>query len=148
MIKIFIGSDRVGYDLKVWLVEKLTERDYEIIDMGPAEAKSVHYPMIGMSVARNVAESSDGVGILVCSTGLGMSIAANKIKGVRAANCNSTYLSEQSRLHNNANVLCLGSSVTTRADALRMVEVFILTPFEGGKHALRVKMLDEEAPDE
>jgi|ERR1017187_1137857 ribose 5-phosphate isomerase B len=141
MIRIIIGSDRVGYELKTWLIRNLANQGYELVDLGPFEAKSVHYPVIAMDVARNVVKSENSFGILVCSTGIGMCIAANKVRGIRAANCDSLYLAEQSRAHNDANVLCLGSSVTSAADALGIVERFIAAPFEGGKHSIRVQML-------
>jgi ribose 5-phosphate isomerase B len=143
MVRIWIGSDRVGYGLKSYLVKNLVERGFQVDDLGPFEAQSVHYPIIASNLAGKVVEDKNAVGILICNSGVGMSIAANKIKGARAANCTSTYLAEQARAHNDANILCLGSAVTEPADALQIVDRFIGTTFEGGKHAIRVQMLND-----
>jgi ribose 5-phosphate isomerase B len=147
MYNIIIGSDRVGYELKKLVFGRLSDSGYNVHDIGPFEAKSVHYPMIAMRLAQEIVKNMNTIGILVCSTGVGMSIAVNKVRGIRAANCTSTYLAEHSRAHNDANVLCLGSSVITPADAFAIIEVFISTPFEGGKHAIRVAMLNEEGSE-
>lgn len=143
MFKIVIGSDRVGYNLKTYLIKVLIERGFRVEDCGPFEAKSVHYPLIALMIARKVVAEKNTFGVLVCSTGVGMSIAANKVRGARAANCTSTHLAVQSRAHNDANILCLGSSITKPSNALRIVENFINAAFEGGKHMVRVQMLNE-----
>ncbi len=141
-MKLFIGSDRLGYNLKNDLISKLTESGNEVIDIGPFEYKSVHYPEIAIAVSQSVLKNEGTFGILICSTGIGMAITANKIKGIRAANCTSIYTATHSRLHNNANILCLGSSVVKFKNAIKMVNMFLFTPFEGGKHSIRVEMIN------
>jgi ribose 5-phosphate isomerase B len=141
-VKIFLGSDRLGYELKGQITQSLVKKGHEVIDIGPLEYKSVNYPEIAIEVSQSVRDNSSSLGILICSTGIGMSITANKIKGVRAANCTNTYLAEHSRLHNDANILCLGSSVVKLNDALEIVDKFLLTSFEGGKHSKRVQMIN------
>ena len=142
MSRIFIGSDRLGYELKEQIIIHLSSNGREVIDIGPFEYESVNYPEIAVEASRHVSKNQASFGILICSTGIGMSIAANKIKGIRAANCTSVYSAEHSRLHNDANVLCLGASVIELKNALKMVDKFLSTPFEEGKHSIRVKMID------
>lgn len=140
-MKIFIGSDRLGFKLKCEIILYLVRNGYEISDIGPLEYMSVNYPEIAFMVSKNVIENKGSFGILVCSTGIGMSIAANKIKGIRAANCTNIYLAEHSRLHNNANILCVGCNVVKFKNALNIVDKFLSTSFEGGKHSVRVQMI-------
>lgn len=144
MRRIFVGSDRIGYQLKEQLVVALRQRDCDVKDVGPFEAVSVHYPLVASAVARHVAACPDSFGVLICSSGLGMAMAANKAKGIRAANCVSPYMASMARAHNDANVLCLGSSLTDAATAIDIIATFIATTFEGGKHVARVRMLDAE----
>ena len=147
MQKIVIGSDRIGFQLKASLLEGLVDRGFVVEDVGPHEERSVHYPVIAKMVARMIAGGrGDRVGVLICSTGIGMSIAANRVKGARAANCSTVYLAERSRAHNDANILVLGSRILDTAQALRIVDAFMSTSFEGGKHAGRVRMLDDDEP--
>jgi ribose 5-phosphate isomerase B len=141
-MKIFIGSDRIGFELKAEIIQLLYINKHEVIDIGPLEFKSVHYPEIAVEVSRNVIRNLPSIGILICSSGIGMSIAANKIRGIRAANCTSDYLAEHSRLHNDANILCLGSTVIKLEDAIIIVKKFLSTPFESGKHSERVQMIN------
>ena len=141
-MKIFTGSDRIGFELKTEIIKTLSNDKHEVIDIGPFEYKSVHYPEIAVEVSRYVVNNPLSFGILICSSGIGMSIAANKIKGVRAANCTNDYLSEHSRLHNDANILCLGSTVVKLEDTIIIVNKFLSTPFESGKHAERVQMIN------
>lgn len=142
-MKIFIGSDRLGYQLKRELVCALAEAGHEVADAGPFEERSVEYPEVALNVCKSVVTHAGSIGLLICSTGIGMAIAANKVSGVRAANCTSVALAELARLHNDANVLCLGSSVVESPAAFAITEKFASTPFEGGKHARRVQMIDE-----
>lgn len=142
-MKVFLGSDRVGFYLKNFLVQELLSNGVDCIDIGPLEYRSVHYPEVAIEVSCSVLAHPNTYGILICSTGIGMSIAANKIKGIRAANCTNVYLVEHSRLHNNANVLCLGSSVLEPKIALSMVYIFLSTSFEGGKHLERERMIND-----
>ena len=122
--------------------QSLINKGHEVVDLGPIEYKSVNYPEIAIEVSRCVRDNQNSFGILICSTGIGMSITANKIKGIRAANCINTYLSEHARLHNDANILCLGSSVVESNYALQIVDKFLFTSFEGGKHLARVQMIN------
>jgi len=142
MNKVFIGSDRIGYKLKNELIINLNSSGYEVVDIGPFEYKSVNYPEIAIEVSECVSKDQGSYGILICSTGIGMSIVANKVKGVRAANCTSIFLAEHSRLHNDANVLCLGSSVVKLNNAIKIVGKFLSTSFEEGKHTIRVQMIN------
>jgi len=142
-MNIYIGSDRIGFELKEKLIKVLSDGKNEIIDIGPLECKSVNYPEIAVQVASLVVNNPLSYGILICSSGIGMSIAANKVKGIRAANCTSSYLAEYSRLHNDANILCLGSSVVNLEDAISIMNIFLMTPFEGGgKHKERVQIIN------
>lgn len=141
-MKIFIGSDRIGFELKAEIIQLLSNDKHEVIDIGPLEYKSVHYPEIAFEVSRNVTNNPLSFGILICSSGIGMSIAANKIKGIRAANCTNDYLAEYSRLHNDANILCLGSTVVKLEDGIIITKKFLSTPFESGKNSERVEMLN------
>jgi ribose 5-phosphate isomerase B len=142
-MKIFIGSDRIGYQLKRELVCALAEAGHEVADAGPFEERSVDYPEVALGVCRSVVTNAGSIGLLICSTGIGMAIAANKVSGVRAVNCTSVALAELARLHNDANVLCLGSGVVESQAAFAITEKFASTPFEGGKHARRVQMIDK-----
>ena len=141
-MKIFIGSDRIGFHLKHQLVTSLSEK-YEVIDCGPFEYASVHYPTIAFDVSERIRGQKRFFGILICSTGTGMCIAANKIKRIRAANCLNIYLAQHSRLHNDANVLCLGSDLVDFNVAVEIAHTFLSTQFEGGKHIERIKLIDE-----
>lgn len=142
MGKVFIGSDRLGYELKNQIIINLNSSGHEVVDIGPYEYRSVNYPEIAFEVSECVSKDQGSYGILICSTGIGMSIAANKVKGVRAANCTSIFLAEHSRLHNDANILCLGSSVVKPKNAIKIVGTFLSTSFEEGKHTLRVQMIN------
>lgn len=141
-MNIYIGSDRVGFELKEVLKRVLSYGKNKIIDIGPMECISVNYPEIAIEVASSVVSNPFSFGILICSSGIGMSIAANKVKGIRAANCINSYLAEYSRLHNDANIICLGSSVIKLNDAISIMNIFLKTHFEGGKHKERVEMIN------
>lgn len=141
-MNIYIGSDRIGFELKEKLIEVLSDAKNEIIDIGPLECRSVNYPEIAVEVASLVVNNPFSYGILICSSGIGMSIAANKVKGIRAANCTNSYLAEYSRLHNDANILCLGSSIVNLEEAICIMNKFLMTSFEGGKHKERVHMIN------
>ncbi len=140
-MKIAIGCDHRGFRLKEFLKEKLS-KDYEVLDFGTFSEESTHYPIYAHRVASAVSKGEADYGVLICATGIGMSIAANKVKGVRAAHVCSDELVELSRKHNNANVICFGSLYTDEETALRWVKIFISTEFEGGRHLERIKMLE------
>ncbi len=140
--KIAIGCDHGGFEMKNELVDYLKELGCEVGDFGITEKVSVDYPVIAKKVACAVASGDYELGILVCGTGIGMSLAANKVKGIRAAACSELYSAKFTRMHNNSNVLCLGGRVIGIETAKIMVEAFVTTEFEGGRHQRRVDMID------
>ena len=141
-MKIALGSDHGGYELKCHIAELLKELGYDYEDFGCYSAESCDYPIYGEAAARAVADRRCEMGIVICTTGIGISIAANKVKGIRCAHCADPLQAEMTRRHNNANMLALGAGFTGRNLAERMVEVFLTTEFEGGRHARRVAELD------
>lgn len=141
MTKVIIGSDHGGYALKEFVKKVLTAMDYEVIDAGPEAPESCDYPVYAFKVAEQV--DDDTPGILVCGTGLGMSMAANKVKGIRAAVCTNEYMARMSRAHNNANILCLGERVTGPGLAEDIVKTFMTTEFEGDRHLRRISLFDK-----
>lgn len=142
-MKISIGCDHGAYELKEEMVKYLTEKGYDVTDCGTYSKDSVHYPIYAKAVCKAVQAGEAEKGILLCSTGIGMSMAANKYKGIRAALCGNCYSAKFTRLHNNANVLCIGALVTGTGLAKDIADVFLTTEFEGGRHATRVNMLSE-----
>jgi ribose 5-phosphate isomerase B len=139
--KICIASDHAGFTLKESIKHFLTEKKVSIIDLGPNTSDSVDYPDYAKKVALRVKLKKSDVGILVCGTGTGMSISANKIKGIRAAVCYNNASTRLSRLHNNANIVAIGSRLSKKNDAIRLVKLFLSTKFEGGRHLRRVKKI-------
>ena len=139
-MKIALGSDHAGYELKEAVEASLTGT-HEVIDVGTDSTDSVDYPDFALPVARLVAEGKVDRGILVCGTGIGMSVSANKVRGIRAALAFDLYTAMQSRRHLDANILVLGAGVTGRALALEMVGRWLETPFEGGRHARRIEKI-------
>ena len=135
---IAIGCDHGGYELKKEIIAHLTEKGVEFRDFGTYDANSVDYPDIAKLVCRSILDGECENGILVCGTGIGISIAANKHKGIRAAVCSDEFSAKFTRLHNDANVLCLGGRVVGPGLACELVDIFLSTGFEGGRHALRV----------
>lgn len=133
-----IGCDHGGFELKNAIVAHLTERGIPVKDFGITELKSVDYPEIALKVATAVRKGEARLGILCCGTGIGMSLAANKVKGIRAAACSEAFSAKYTRLHNDANILCLGGRVIGPGVALEMVDLFVDTEFEGGRHQRRV----------
>lgn len=139
---IAIGCDHGGYDLKVEVVKYLEEKGLEYKDFGCMDKTSVDYPIYGRAVAEAVANGECEKGIVICTTGIGISIAANKVKGIRCALCSDTLSAKMTRLHNDANVLALGGGMVGTNLALDIVETFLNTPFsEEEKHQRRVKLL-------
>ena len=137
-MKIAVGSDHGGFQLKEIIREWLLEKGYEVADKGTYDEKSCDYPDYGKAVALDVAGGLADQGILVCGTGIGISISANKVDGIRAALCGDTFSARMCRLHNDANILALGQRVTGAGLALDIVEAFLDTGFEGGRHKARV----------
>ena len=145
-MKIAIGCDHGGYLLKQDVLIWLEEHDIDFEDFGCFNRDSVDYPAYGEKVGRAVASGEADYGIVICTTGIGISIAANKVKGIRCAHCTDVLSAEMTRRHNNANVLAMGAGLTGTNVALRMVEVFLNTEFEGGRHQRRVDLLDAIQP--
>ena len=141
MKKIFISSDHAGFNLKETIKDYLTTKEIEFEDLGPKNANSVDYPDYAHKVARKVKLNKSTVGILVCGSGTGMNIAANKHKNVRAAQCFNLKSTKLSRLHNDANIITLGSRLISKKNALKFVGVFLNTKFDGGRHLKRVKKI-------
>ena len=141
MKKIYLGADSAGFDMKEMLKAHLTEGGYTVVDVGCDSTASCHYPIFAAAVANGVAAEADALGILVCGTGIGMSMAANKVHGIRAAVCGDTFSARMTRMHNDANVLCIGARVIGPGLARDIVDLFLTTEFEGGRHATRVDMI-------
>jgi ribose 5-phosphate isomerase B len=140
-MKLGVGSDHAGYQAKEHLKRWLAERGHEVEDVGTHGTASVDYPDYAGQVGRLVASGKVQLGLLVCGSGIGMSIAANKVKGVRAAVCTEPFSSRYSRMHNDANVLCLGARVTGAGLMEDTLEAFLGAGFEGGRHANRVEKI-------
>ena len=141
MKKLFISSDHAGYKLKEEIKKKFRNK-YSFHDLGTDNSKdSVNYPDYAHNLCRKVAKNSRNIGILVCGSGTGMSMAANRHKKIRAAVCYSVKNTKLSRLHNNANIITLGSRLTKKNTAFKCIEVFMKTKFEGGRHKKRVKSI-------
>ncbi len=140
---IYIGADSAGYEMKEGLIPALREEGYTVIDCGTDSTASCHYPRFAEAVCREVQKApEDCFGILICGTGIGMSMAANKHRGIRAAVCGDTFSARFTRLHNNANVLCMGARVIGPGLAKDITDLFLSTPFEaGGRHEERVNMI-------
>lgn len=141
MKTISLGADHAGYSLKQFLSEYLSKNGHTILDFGTYSAESVDYPDFAAAAANAVADGRADYGILVCGSGIGVSITANKIKGIRAANCVTPEMAILARQHNNANILTLGERLIDRKTAEVMVEAFLQTPFEGGRHERRVEKI-------
>jgi ribose 5-phosphate isomerase B len=142
MPTIFIASDHGGFNLKQAICDHLAAKGIQVQDLGPESGQSCDYPEYAQTLCRKVLETQDALGILVCGTGIGMDIAANRFSGIRAALCHNEFTGRMARSHNNANVLCMGERVLGQGVALSIVDVFLSTEFEGGRHARRVDMID------
>lgn len=143
MMKIAIGSDHVGIELKPTIIEYLKELGHEVEDFGPYSSERTDYPIYGKKVAEEVVAGSFDKGILICGTGVGISIAANKVKGIRAIVCSEPYSAKLSREHNDTNILAFGSRVIGSELAKMIVKEWVNTEFEGGRHANRVSMIQD-----
>jgi ribose 5-phosphate isomerase B len=142
-MRIAIGSDHRGFHLKEQLIQMLRSKGHDVDDEGTCGPDSVDYPDFAALVAKKISQRSADRGILICGTGIGMAIAANKFPGVRAAPCNDEVTAEMSRRHNDLNVLCLSADMLSPRTVERMVEVWLGTPFEGGRHERRVEKIHE-----
>lgn len=138
---IAIGSDHAGYSLKKEVIAWLNENNIPFAEFGCMEGESVDYPLVAEEVCNRIINGGAELGILICGTGIGISMAANKIKGIRAALCTDSYMAKYTRLHNDANVLCMGGRVIGAGVAAEIVETFLNTDFEGGRHQRRVDQI-------
>jgi len=137
--KISLSSDHAGFKLKEIIKKSLIKKKIKVMDLGPKSNKSVDYPDYAKKVAKNIINKKSDLGILICGSGTGMAMSANKFKKIRAAVCYNKASTRLSRQHNNANIMALGSRLTRKANAIKLVNVFLNTKFEGGRHLRRVK---------
>lgn len=142
-MKIAVGSDHAGFKLKEIIRRYLEKEGHEVKDVGTFSEESVHYPEFAFRIAGLVSRGEVDRGVLVCGSGIGMCMAANRVRGVRAVNATEPYGAKMSRRHNDANVLCLGERFIGQDMALEILNVWLAEPFEGGRHLLRVQMMDE-----
>jgi ribose 5-phosphate isomerase B len=138
---IWIGCDHGGYDLKLQIVEHLRGKAVPIFDAGCHSTEIVRYPYYAAQVAEAIVGGKASRGILICSTGIGMSIIANKYPGIRASLCTSTYMGRMTRQHNDSNVLCLGGKITGTLEALDILDTWLVTPFEGQRHSISLELI-------
>jgi len=142
-MKVAVGSDHAGYEYKEIIKKHLENKGFQIIDKGTFSKESVDYPVYGEAVGKAVASGEADMGIVICGTGIGISISANKVPGVRAALCTNEYMARMARKHNNANVLAFGARVLGIDVAIGIVDQFFNTDFEGGRHERRVNLITE-----
>ena len=140
---IAIGCDHGGINIKNAVIEYMKENGIAYKDFGCYTTESVDYPVYAYQVAKTVADGEAELGIICCGTGIGVSMAANKVKGIRAAVCTDEFCAEMTRRHNNANVMCMGGRVIDEEKAVKLASIFLNTPFEGGRHEKRVNMITE-----
>ncbi len=140
---IAIGCDHGGLEIKNAIIKYLTENGMEFRDYGCSSPESVDYPVYAYQVAKAVADKTAECGIICCGTGIGVSMVANKVKGIRAAVCSDAFCAEMTRRHNDANVLCMGGRVIDEATAVKLADIFLHTEYEGGRHCKRVQMITE-----
>ena len=141
-MNLVIASDHAGYALKEKIKAYLEEQGHKVIDCGTNSEDSCDYPVFAKALCKEINDKNAELGILVCGTGIGMSMAANKVKGIRAALCSDYFSAKFTRAHNDANVMCLGARVMGEGLALELVDIFLNTPFEGGKHLRRIDMFE------
>ena len=139
--KISLASDHAGFTLKEIIKKKLTKNKVKVLDFGPYNKDKVDYPDYAKKVARNISSKKTNMGILVCGSGTGMAMSANKLRKIRAAVCYNSVSTRLSRTHNNANILALGSRLTKKREAMKLVNIFLSTKFEGGRHLRRIKKI-------
>lgn len=138
---VALGADHGGFELKEAIKDYLYKQNIEYIDFGTSSTESVDYPDYAGKVANSIISHEASMGILCCGTGIGISIAANKFPGIRAAVCNSEFCAEMARRHNNANILCLGGRVITKETAVNLTKIFLNTPFDAGRHQVRLDQI-------
>lgn len=141
-MKIAIACDHGGLNIKNAIAEHFRQNGTQFVDLGTNTADSVDYPVYAKALCKKITDGECELGILCCGTGIGMSMVANKQKGIRAAVLSNDFCAEMTRRHNNANVLCLGGRVISEDDAIRLADIFINTPFDGGRHQKRIDMFE------
>lgn len=141
-MKFYIGTDHAGFEIKDAVKSMLKLRGCEVIDLGPNSNDRVDYPDFGHKVAKAVLEDDGSFGVIICGTGIGISVSANKHKGIRAALCHDAYTASMARAHNNANIIAFGQRIVGLGVIESMLDAFISTPFEGGRHASRVAKIE------
>ena len=143
MKRIILGADHGGYELKNLIKAHLEKNGFDVLDIGTDSNESCDYPIFASRLCTKIQNGEADLGILVCGTGIGMSMAANKHKGIRAACCSDTFSARLTRLHNNANVLCLGARVLGAGLALDLIDVFVNAEFEGDRHIKRLSLIED-----
>lgn len=141
-MKFYIATDHAGVDLKDYTVELLKEKGHEVIDLGPFDKERVDYPDYAVKVAQSVLADKESQGILICGSGIGMSMAANRFHGIRAALCHDAYTAQVARGHNDANILCFGERIVGKGVAESIIDSWLASSFEGGRHAGRVEKIE------
>ncbi|MBR4991471.1 MAG: ribose 5-phosphate isomerase B [Clostridia bacterium] len=142
-MKIAMGADHGGYSLKEVVKKHLVEAGHEVLDLGTHDTDSCNYPVYAEKVAYAVADKDADLGVLICGTGIGMSIAANKVKGIRAAAVSDCFTAQATREHNDSNIICLGERIVGPGLAMRIVDTWLEASFQGGRHQTRVDMINE-----
>ncbi len=143
-MKIVIAADHGGYNIKQAIIQNLKAEGFEVADLGTNDGEnSVDYPVYAKALCKEIQQGNAELGILCCGTGIGMSMTANKQKGIRAAVLSDAFSAEMTRRHNNANVLCLGGRVLSEEQAVSLAKLFVSTPFEGGRHQRRIDMMED-----
>ncbi|MBO4298153.1 MAG: ribose 5-phosphate isomerase B [Clostridia bacterium] len=145
-MKIVFGCDHAGFPLKDAVIDHLRAMGHEVVDVGCFSNERVDYPVVGELAARKVASGECELGVIVCGTGIGISLAANRVKGVRAAACSEPYSAEMARRHNNVNIISFGARVVGEGVACSIVDAFLNARFEGGRHAQRLDMIENILP--
>ncbi|MBE1285014.1 MAG: ribose 5-phosphate isomerase B [Rhodobacteraceae bacterium] len=140
--RIVLSSDHAAIDLRQTIARHIADKGWEVVDLGPTTPESTHYPLHGQAAAERVASGDCQLGIILCGTGQGIMMAANKVKGIRCGVCSDTFSAAMIRQHNNANMLSIGSRVVGEGLALSIVDAFLSAEFEGGRHATRVDMIE------
>jgi len=141
-MKFYIATDHAGFAYKEFVKEYIVSKGHEIVDLGPDSTDRVDYPDYARKCAQSVLDDAGSYGVLICGTGIGISIAANKVTGIRAALCHDAYTASMCRAHNDAQILCFGERVVGKGIIESMIDAFIETPFEGGRHAGRVSKIE------
>jgi len=141
-MKFYIATDHAGVDLKDYTLKLLKEKGHEVVDLGPYSKERVDYPDYAVKVAQSVLNDTAAQGILICGSGIGMSMAANRFHGIRAALCHDAYTAQVARGHNDANILCFGERIVGQGVAESILDAWIASPFEGGRHCGRVDKIE------